>query len=68
MATGGSGSNMLIDDDVAAQAMKSEDELILSKPILGYFLNEVYSNRWIQFAVNRCSMERLNTQLSSTDV
>ena len=66
-AIGGSGSDMLI-DDVAAKAMKAEDKLILSKAIVGHFLNEVYSNRRIQLAVNRCSMERLDTQLSSTDV
>ena len=64
---GGSGSNDTMNDE-ATKAMKTEDELILSKAILGKSLSEVYSNGRIQLAVNRCSMERLNTQLSSTDV
>jgi hypothetical protein len=35
---------------------------------LGQSLHEVYSNARIQLAVSRSSMERLNAQLSSTDV
>ena len=54
--------------DAVAKAMKAEDELILNKAILGHSLCEIYSNGRIQFAVNRSSMEHLNTQLSSTDV
>ena len=48
--------------------MKSEDELILSKAILDHSLSEIYSNKRIQLTVNRSSMERLSTQLASTDV
>ena len=48
--------------------MKSEVELILRKAILGHPLSEIYSNKRIKFAVKRSSMERLNTQLASTDV
>jgi hypothetical protein len=66
-AIGGAASSTQIIDE-AAKAMKTEDGLILSKAILGNSLNEVYSNGRIQLAVNRCSMERLNTQISSIDV
>ena len=49
-------------------ALKFEDERILCKAILGHSLREIFSNKRIQLAVNRCSMERLNTWLASTDV
>ena len=64
---GGSGSNTS-EDDYVVKAMQSEDELILSKAILGHSLCEIYPNKRIQPAVNRSSTERLNTQLASTDV
>ena len=56
------------DDDRIAKAMTSEDELIPSKAMLGHSLSEIYSNKRIQPAVNRSSMERLNMQLASTDM
>ena len=58
----------VVDDDPEAMRLKSEDELILSRAILGQSLHEVDSNARIQLAVSRSSMERLNAQLSSTDV
>ena len=65
--TGGSGSNTSI-DEVVAKATKTEDGLIPSKTVLGHSLWKIYSNKRIQLAVHRSSMERLNTQLASTDV
>ena len=44
------------------------DKLILSKAVLGHSLCEIYSSNRIRVAVDRSSMERLNTQLASTDV
>ena len=55
-------------EDPEATRLRSEDELILSKAILGHSLHEVYSNQRIQLAVCRNSMERINQQLSSADV
>ena len=48
--------------------MKSEDKIILSRAMLGQSLHEVDSNARIELAVSRSPMERLNAQLSSTDV
>ena len=57
-----------VEDDPEVTRLRKEDELILSKAMLGQSLHEVYSNARIHMAVSRNSMERLNAQLSSTDV
>ena len=48
--------------------LKSEDEAMLSRTILGQSLHEVYINARIQLAVSRSSMGSLNAQLNTTDV
>ena len=65
--TSGSDPQLPVEDQELAR-LRREDEAILSKAILGHSLHEVYSNKRIQLAVNRCSMERINCQLGSTEV
>ena len=55
-------------EDSEETRLRSEDELILSKAILGQSLHEVYSNKRIELAVSRNAMERINQQLGSTNM
>ena len=53
---------------VEADKMKAEDDLIISKAILGHSLHEVYSNRRIQLAVSRTHMSNISKHLDGVDM
>jgi hypothetical protein len=56
------------DEEREAARLKSEDEFIIAKAILGHSLHEVYSNGRIELAMNRQHMERINSHLSRVDM
>ena len=60
------GSAPTVEPEVERQ--RAEDDLILSKAILGKSLHELYSNKRIELAISRKHMENINRQLDAVDV
>ena len=59
-----------VDAEVKAEdeRQRKEDDLIMTKAILGHSLHEIYSNHRIQLAIGRKHVERMSRDLDGVDV